>query len=56
MLERIGEVAYKLHLPETMHNHNVFHVSLLKRYHSDGRAKPPRPCKMIDDEPKWEVK
>ena len=38
MLEHVGEVAYKLDLPETMHIHNVFHVSLPKRYYSDGRA------------------
>ena len=55
VLERIGEVAYKLDLPETMRIHNVFHVALLKRYHSDGRAKPPPPCEIIDDEPEWEV-
>ena len=55
VLERIGEVAYKLGLPETMHIHNVFHVSLLKRYHSDGRTQPPPPCLYIDDEPEWEV-
>ena len=55
VLERIGEAAYKLDLPETMRIHNVFHVSLLKRYCSDGRGKPPPPCKIIDDEPEWEV-
>ena len=55
VLERIGEVAYKLELPETMHIHNVFHVSLLKRYHSEGRTQPPPPCVYIDDEPEWEV-
>ena len=51
VLERIGEVAYKLGLPETVHIHNVFHVSLLKRYHSDGRTQPPPPCLYIDDRP-----
>ena len=55
VLERIGEVAYKLDLPETMHIHNAFHVSLLKRYNSEGRAKPPPHCEIIDDEPEWEV-
>ena len=55
VLERIGEVAYRLELPETMRIHNVFHVSQLKRYHSDGRAKPPAPCEIIDDEPEWEL-
>jgi hypothetical protein len=32
ILERIGPVAYMIGLPTSMSVHNVFHVSLLKKY------------------------
>ena len=35
MLERIGPIAYMLTLPASMTVHNVFHVSLLKKYIPD---------------------
>ena len=37
ILERIGPMAYHLALPpELTKRHNVFHVSMLRRYCSDG--------------------
>ena len=36
ILKRVGKVAYELALPPNLqHIHNVFHVSMLRRYHSD---------------------
>nr|GFB76620.1 putative reverse transcriptase domain-containing protein [Tanacetum cinerariifolium] len=36
VLERIGDVAYKLELPEELSRvHNTFHVSNLKKCHAD---------------------
>ncbi|XP_027155182.1 uncharacterized protein LOC113755361 [Coffea eugenioides] len=36
IIQRVGSVAYKLELPPSLsRNHNVFHVSILKKYHPD---------------------
>lgn len=52
VLERIGEVAYRLDLPETMRIHDdVVDVSLLKQYHSDGRVQHLPAADVIDGKP-----
>jgi hypothetical protein len=35
ILDKIGSVAYMLPLPASMNVHNVFHVSLMKKYVHD---------------------
>ena len=38
IIGRVGEVAYRLDLPEDMHLHPVFHVSMLRRHIRDPSA------------------
>ena len=53
--ERIGSVAYRLMLPENMRIHNVFHVSLLEQYRTDGRCQPPPATLFLDGDVQYEV-
>ncbi|KAL1920727.1 uncharacterized protein VTP21DRAFT_11362 [Calcarisporiella thermophila] len=58
--EKISPVAYKLQLPETLKNHPVFHMSLLKRFHEnppdfEERVSTPSPPVMTDEGLQYEV-
>nr|GFC39369.1 putative reverse transcriptase domain-containing protein [Tanacetum cinerariifolium] len=68
VLERVGDVAYKLDLPEELSRvHNTFHVSNLKKCHADKPLAVPldglhfddklhfveEPVEMVDREVKW---
>lgn len=49
VLQRVGQVAYKLQLPVTLKVHPVFHVSLLKPYNGSGTVQPPLPLTFDDN-------
>ncbi|XP_070668937.1 uncharacterized protein [Malus domestica] len=51
IIERVGEVAYRLELPPKLSKvHNVFHVSMLRHYISDpSHVIPPQPLEINPD-------
>ena len=55
ILKAVGDRAFKLDLPKHVRMHNVFHVSAIKPYHSDGSYQPPPLPELIEGEPEWEV-
>ena len=55
VLERVGNVAYRLDLPSEMKMHPVFHVSLLKPWVEGDRQQPPPPRLLMDGQLVWTV-
>jgi len=55
VLKRIGPLAYRLDLPDSMQTHNVWHVTYLKAYKTDGRKPHPPLPEIIDGELEFEV-
>jgi hypothetical protein len=52
--QAVGAVSFKLDLPACMKCHPVFHASLLKPYHKDGRYQPPPlPFEIDEEEGLW---
>lgn len=50
------KLSYRVHLPAPWHQkHNVFHVSSLKKYHSDGTYQPPAVPPLQGDTIEWKV-
>ena len=57
ILERIGDLDFKLELPGWLKLHPVFHVNRLSPYRDNGLAKPPPPDPVVvDGEEEYEVK
>lgn len=54
IIQKVGNVAYKLELPESMKRiHNVFHVSLLKGWKQGDREQPPPTTVEVEGDTLW---
>jgi hypothetical protein len=58
VMEKVGTHAFRLELPKSMKIHPVFHVMLLKKFHSDPHSREPAqppPIVTQEGEEEWEV-
>ena len=55
VLKKVGEVAYKLELQNTLKIHDVFHISLIKLYKTYDKVQPPPASILEDDELSFDV-
>ena len=55
ILERVGNLAYKLDIPTTWKAHNVFHVCLLAPYQAGKTHRPPPPLDIVPGETLYAV-
>lgn len=54
IIDRVGQVAYRLKLPAQLRIHPVFHVSLLHEYRASGPVQPP-PWQLLAEDGQAEV-
>ena len=54
MTEKINDLAYELELPASMKIHNVFHVSLLRKYQGNPSNVRLRPV-IVDGQEEYEM-
>ena len=47
-MDRVGSVAYRLHLPPDIKLHHTFHVSLLKKHVGDQPVQPHIPTRITN--------
>ena len=55
VVKAVGRQAYELDLPSRWRIHDVFHVSCLEAYRSDGSVQPPPPAELLEGEEEYEV-
>ena len=56
LLRAVGPVAFAVELPRGWRIHNVFHVSLFKLVSPHLRYKYPKPVRVVDGIPEWQVR
>lgn len=55
VVRAVGKQAYELNLPSRWRIHDVFHVSQLEAYRTDGSVQPPPPAELLEGDIEYEV-